>query len=148
MTVDQMTGLGPALSEFLDEFRDGFGRCELRGKQSKSLRRQLSKLPRKSAEPMALAAGITPRTLQEFLASDDGDQDCLRGHTQRVIVRDHADEPANLASTKVGGNDFEFYCPKRGELSGCLGNADQNVCLRRFLTLFGHSETLWPKTQG
>ena len=90
MSVDQRESLRPALSEFLDEFADCFGRCEPRWKLAKHVRGQLSELPRKSAEPMALAAGITPRTVQEFLASDDWDQDRLRWHTQRLITRDRS----------------------------------------------------------
>ena len=81
MTVDQMESLRTTLSEFLEEFADCFGRCEPRGKLAKYVRGQLSELPRKSAEPMALAAGIKPRTLQEFLSSDESDQDRLREHT-------------------------------------------------------------------
>lgn len=128
MTVDQMTGLGLALSEFLDEFTDSFGRCELRGKLSKYVRGQLSELPRKSAEPMALAAGITPRTLQEFLASDDWDQDRLRWHTQRVIVRDHADEQAigvidESGHPKKGSHTAcvsRQYCGRTGKIDNCV----------------------------
>ena len=113
MTVDQMTSLGSALSEFLDEFADCFGRCEPRRKLARYVRGQLSELPRKSAEPMALAAGITPRTLQEFLASDDWDQDRLRWHTQRLIVRDQADDQA------IGVIDESGH-PKKGNRTACI----------------------------
>ena len=113
MTVDQMASLGLALSEFLDEFADGFGRCELRGKLAKYVRGQLSELPRKSAEPMALAAGIRPRTLQEFLASDEWDHERLRGHTQRLIVRDHADDQA------IGVIDESGH-PQKGHRTACV----------------------------
>jgi len=113
MTVDQIESLGPALSEFLDEFADCFGRWEPRGKLAKYVRGQLSELPRKSAEPMALAAGITPRTLQEFLSSDEWDQDRLRFHTQRLIARDHADEQA------IGVIDESGH-PKKGTETACV----------------------------
>ena len=63
MTGDQIESLGSSLSEFLDEFGDCFWRCEPRGKLAKYVRGQLSELPRKSAEPMALAGGLSPRTL-------------------------------------------------------------------------------------
>ena len=113
MTVDQMESLRFALSEFLDEFGDCFGRCEQRRKLAKYVRGQLSELPRKSAEPMALAAGITPRTLQEFLASDAWDQDRLRWHTQRLIVRDQADDQA------IGVIDESGH-PKKGTRTACV----------------------------
>ena len=86
MTVDQMESLRTTLREFLAEFADCFGRCEPRGKLSTYVRGQLSDLRRKSAEPMALAAGISPRTLQEFLASDEWDQERLREHTQSAAA--------------------------------------------------------------
>jgi SRSO17 transposase len=114
MTVDQMASLGSALSGFLGEFADCFGRCEPRWKLAKYVRGQLSELPRKSAEPMALAAGITPRALQEFLASDDWDQDRLRWHTQRLIVRDQADDQA------IGVIDESGH-PKKGTRTACIG---------------------------
>ena len=113
MTVDQMASLRSTLSEFLEEFADCFGRWEPRGKLAKSVRGQLSELPRKSAEPMALAAGIRPRTLQEFLSSDEWDQDRLRGHTQRLIVRDHADDQA------IGVIDESGH-PKKGRQTACV----------------------------
>ena len=113
MTVEQMESLRAALSEFLDEFADCFGRWEPRGKLAKYVRGQLSKLPRKSAEPMALAAGMAPRTLQEFLSSDEWDQDRLRFHTQRLIGRDHADEQA------IGVVDESGH-PKQGRETACV----------------------------
>ena len=113
MTVDQMESLRSTLSEFLDEFADCFGRWEPRGKLAKYVRGQLSELPRKSAEPMALAAGIRPRTLQEFLSSDEWDQDRLRWHTQRLIERDHADDQA------IGVIDESGH-PKKGRETACI----------------------------
>ena len=113
MTGEQIESLGSALREFLDEFADCFGRCEPRGKLAKYVRGQLSELPRKSAEPIALAAGIAPRTLQEFLASDDWDHQRLRQHTQRLIARDHADDQA------IGVIDESGH-PKKGRHTACV----------------------------
>ena len=128
MTVDQMESLRTTLSEFLEEFADCFGRCEPRGKLAKYVRGQLSELPRKSAEPMALAAGIKPRTLQEFLSSDEWDQDRLREHTQRLIVRDHADDQAIGVIDESGhpkkGRDTACvsrqYCGNTGKIDNCV----------------------------
>lgn len=86
MTEDQIESLGPELAEFLGEFADCFGRSEPRGKLETYVRGQLGQLPRKSVEPMALAAGVKPRTLQEFLASDDWDEDRLAFHVRRLVA--------------------------------------------------------------
>ena len=128
MNVDQRESLRSTRSEFLEEFADCFGRCEPRGKLSKYVRGQLSELRRKSAEPMALAAGISPRTLQEFLASDEWDQERLREHTQRLIVRDHADDQAIGVIDESGhpkkGRDTACisrqYCGNTGKIDNCV----------------------------
>ena len=92
MTADELLSLGPELAVYLDEFRDGFGRSEPRGKLATYVRGQLGELPRKSVEPIALAAGMRPRTLQEFLASDEWDEERLQAHADRLVARDHADD--------------------------------------------------------
>jgi len=113
MTVDQILDLGPELAGFLKEFSACFGRVEQRGKLETYVRGQLSQLPRKSVEPMALAAGISPRNLQEFLASDDWDEDRLETDLQRLIVRDHADPQA------IGVIDESGH-PKKGDKTACV----------------------------
>ena len=75
------------------------------------MRGQLSTLPRKSAEPMALAAGIRPRSLQEFLNSDDWDEDRLRERLQQLVAREHADEQS------IGIIDESGH-PKKGARDG------------------------------
>ena len=113
MTAEQILELGPALAEYLREFSDCFGRREPRGKLEVYVRGQLSTLLRKSAEPIALAAGIRPRSLQEFLGSDDGDEDRLRERLQRLVVRDHADEQS------IGIIDESGH-PKKGRETACV----------------------------
>ncbi len=96
-----------------DEFADCCGRWEPRGKLAKYVRGQLSELPRKSAAPMELAAGIGPRSLQEFLSTDERDQERLRFHTQRLISRDHGDEQA------IGIIDESGHPKKTNAPTGC-----------------------------
>ena len=68
MTADQIRSLQPALAALLAHFRPFFKRegtfkhweCYLLG--------LMADLKRKSIEPIALAAGVAVRTLQEFLA--------------------------------------------------------------------------------
>src|SRR3990170_2647562 len=59
--------MGKELRHFVAEFDDCFGRREPRQHLRAYIRGQLSDLPRKSVEPIALAAKIPPRTLQWFL---------------------------------------------------------------------------------
>jgi len=51
---------------------------------------QLSDLPVKSCEPMALAAGVAPRTLQEFLAHYTWNEDRLRDRLHEMVRNEHA----------------------------------------------------------
>jgi SRSO17 transposase len=114
MTEQQIRSLGPELATFLAEFADCFGRSEPRHKLETYVRGQLSELPRKSVEPMALEARMPPRTLQEFLASDEWDEDRLRSHVLRLVVRDHADDQA------IGVIDESGH-PKKGDQTAGVG---------------------------
>jgi SRSO17 transposase len=68
----------------------------------------LSKLDRKSVEPIALAAGIAPRTLQQFLNSLEWDQEQLIDTLQWRAARDHTSDRS------IGVVD-ETSCPKKGD---------------------------------
>ena len=59
----------------------------------------LTHLPRKSIEPIALAAGTAPRTLQEFLADYPWDDARL----QRMLLRQIADRPPGKNTSGGGG---------------------------------------------
>jgi hypothetical protein len=68
MDADQIRRLKPDLTRYLHEFDDCFLRRDTQAHCPTYVEGQLSELPAKSCEPMALAAGVAPRTLQELLA--------------------------------------------------------------------------------
>ena len=68
MLPEQITGLAPALTEFLGVFKNCLGECRLVDHLATYCRGLLSNLHRKSVEPIALAAGSTVRALQMFMA--------------------------------------------------------------------------------
>lgn len=128
MTTDQIFGLGPELTAFLKEFEGCFGRVEPRRKLEVYVGGQLSRLPRKSAEPIALAARIPPRTLQEFLASDDWDEDAMAERVRRLVGRDHGDSQAigvidesghPKKGCKTAGVSRQ-YCGNTGKIDNCV----------------------------
>jgi SRSO17 transposase len=90
MDADQIRRLKPELTRYLHEFDDCFARRDTRAHFPVYVEGQLSELPAKSCEPMALAAGVAPRTLQEFLSQHRWDEDRLRRRLQEIVVRDHA----------------------------------------------------------
>ena len=80
----------PELTRYLKRFERCFARRDTRAHLPAYIQGQLSELPSKSCEPMALAAGMAPRTLQEFLAHYSWDEDKMRDQLQQIVIREHA----------------------------------------------------------
>lgn len=82
------------LNRFLKQFDDCIKTAPSRGHLRTYVGGQISGLERKSIEPMALAAGVAPRTLQEFLGLHRWDHEAVRRRVQELVMRDHADDHA------------------------------------------------------
>lgn len=91
MDVAQMAALEQQLDAYLDRFADCFRRRDTRVHFPVYVRGQLSQLPRKSVEPMALAADTPVRTLQEFLTQLRWDEDRMRQRLATMVAHEHAD---------------------------------------------------------
>lgn len=65
MDADEIASLSNELDAFLGLFDDCFCRSDVRSSLGVYVRGQLSDLPAKSCEPIALAAGTRPRCLRE-----------------------------------------------------------------------------------
>jgi len=113
MDATLVKSMGKELKHFVAEFDDCFGRREPRQHLRAYIRGQLSDLPRKSVEPIALEAGIPPRTLQWFLNGAVADDERMRDHTQRIVARDHA-HPQAIGVIDESGN------PKKGTHTACV----------------------------
>ena len=107
MDATEISRLGLGLTRFLRRFSDCFGRSEPREHLRTYIRGQLPDLPRKSVEPIALAAGTPPRTLQRFLESVCWDEQRLRDRQQQFVAREHA-HPKAIGVVDESGN------PKKG----------------------------------
>src|SRR5579883_463294 len=90
MEVDQLRRLKPELSKFLGLFDDCFARKDTRVHLPVSVAGQLSDWPRKSVEPIAVEAGVAPRTLQEFLSPLKWDEDLMRDRLHGLVAADHS----------------------------------------------------------
>jgi len=127
MTNDQMEALGPALATFMERWAPTFDhmRTYVRG--------LLSNLPRKTAEPIALAAGTPVRTLQEFLRDHLWDAPQVRNDTQRHVAHLLDTLPDDGLGT-VGLLD-ETSVPKKGvktpgvsrQYLGSVGKVDDGI---------------------
>jgi SRSO17 transposase len=90
MDVPQLRRLKPKLNAFLKRFDDCFQRKDTRAHLPTYITGQLSDLPDKSVEPMAIKAGVAPRTLQEFLSQLRWDDDHMRDRLQEIVRTEHA----------------------------------------------------------
>lgn len=108
MTADQIRSMQPALVALLDHFRGFFNREGTFGHFQKYLLGLMADLKRKSIEPIALAAGVPVRTLQEFLAFFVWDHDRASAQLQRLVMDEHGCRKA------IGVIDACGH-PKRGD---------------------------------
>jgi SRSO17 transposase len=107
MDITQIKGIGKELSAFLSQFDDCFSRSGSRQNLRAYVNGQLSDLPRKSIEPIALAANMPPRTLQCFLSILPWDHQRLRDKLQWNVADEHA-HPSAIGVVDDSGN------PKKG----------------------------------
>jgi SRSO17 transposase len=113
MDADTILRIRPALTEYLRGFEACMGRAPNRTHLDTYVSGQLSNLQRKSIEPMADAAGVPPRTLQEFLSLLKWDDLGVIDGLQRRVARRHADPHS------IGIID-ETSFPKRGQKTACV----------------------------
>jgi SRSO17 transposase len=128
MDASFVKSMGRELRHFVAEFDDCFGRREPREHLRAYIRGQLSDLPRKSVEPIALAAKIPPRTLQWFLNEAAADDERMRDHTQQIVARDHAhpqaigivDESGNPKKGRHTAGVGHQWCGRSGKIDNCV----------------------------
>ena len=90
MDVQELRRLKPELTKYLKRFAPCFLRKDTRAHLPVYVNGQLSDLPRKSVEPIALAADVAPRTLQEFLSQHRWHEDGARDQLQEIVRSEHA----------------------------------------------------------
>ncbi len=128
MDAREIRRMKPELTRYLNRFADCFARKDTRAHLPVYVEGQLSDLPRKSAEPIALAAGVPVRTLQEFLSQLRWDEDALRTRLQKVVAAEHAsphsvgiiDETSDVKKgTKTPGVQRQ-WCGCSGKTENCI----------------------------
>jgi SRSO17 transposase len=103
----------------------------------------VSDLERKSVEPIALSAGVPPRTLQEFLGLHRWDENAVRRKVQKIVRCDHADENAigviDETSVAKKGNKTagvqRQYCGSTGKTDNCVVTVHLGYVAGEFQTL-------------
>ena len=133
MTDQEIAGLGGAFSSYLSRYRGCFLQGRTAGHFDDYCRGLLSDLPRKSVEPIALAAGTAVRTLQEFLVTATWDHLRARDTLQRDVAQLLPLLPCDRLGT-VGVFD-ETSAVKKGDKTpgvqrqhlGCVGKVDNGI---------------------
>jgi SRSO17 transposase len=128
MDAEQIRQLEPKRARFLGRFADCFARTDTRAHLGVYVRGQLSDLPEKSVEPIALEAGVAPRTLQEFLSQLKWADQRLRDRVHAIVRAEHAgahaigifDETSDPKKGDKTPGVQKQWCSRLGKLENCL----------------------------
>jgi SRSO17 transposase len=148
MTPEQIEELGPAFADYLEQFLfccDYTQTFDLLGVYCRGL---LSDLERKTCEPIALAAGVAVRTLQEFLKDHHWSfaqaRDTLQRHVAATLPAQPdvglgtvglVDETATKKKgTKTPGVQRQ-YCGELGKKDNCIVTVHLGVARGGYKTL-------------
>jgi SRSO17 transposase len=128
MDVVEIRQVGRELGRFVSEFDDCFGRCDTASYLKVYVSGQNSNLQRKSVEPIALQAGLPPRSLQAFLSLLEWDEQRMGQRVQEIVMRDHASPWAigsvdETGSPKKGNHTAGVdrqWCGRLGKVDNCV----------------------------
>lgn len=127
MRAEDLLPLRPALDDFLMGF-DDCAVAPTRKHIGTYVRGQLGSLPRKSIEPIALDAGVAPRTLQELLSLHRWDEDLMRRRVHERIQKVHGgrhaigviDETSYAKKGRKTAGVQRQYCGATGKTDNCV----------------------------
>lgn len=128
MDAARIRQLGSKLNRFLKHFDDCFSRKDTRGHLPVFVKGQLSDLPEKSVEPIAVEAGVAPRTLQEFLSLLKWNEDRMRHRLQTMVRDEHAgphsigifDETSDAKKGDKTPGVQKQWCGRLGKTENCI----------------------------
>ncbi len=128
MDAKQIKQLKPMLNKYLQQFDDCFGRIEPVESLRAYVTGQLSDLQRKSIEPMADAASLPPRNLQQFLSLHKWDEMRMRDTLQHIVARDHQhpcsigifDETGHIKKGNKTPAVQRQWCGRTGKRDNCV----------------------------
>jgi len=154
MDANTILKIKPALTHYLHQFDDCFGRVTARRHLDTYVLGQLGDLPRKSIEPIADAAGTPPRTLQEFLSLYRWDESAIRDRLQQRIARRQAaphsvgilDETSFVKKGRKTACVQRQHCGAVGKTENCVVSVHLGYATPQFHTLLDGELYLPEKT--
>jgi SRSO17 transposase len=128
MNIKEIRKFKQRLATFLDHFEDCFSRRELAGHLGTYVEGQMSDLQRKSVEPIAKAAGVEPRCLQQFLSLYGWDHLRVRDLLQQRVAQRHAhpgsigllDESGHVKKGQETPGVQRQWCGRVGKVENCI----------------------------
>ena len=141
--IDELRRIRRNLDRFLRRFKDCIKTRPSRKHLRTYVRGQVSDLERKSVEPIALAQGVAPRSLQEFLGLHRWDQEKVRTRVQEMVMREHADENAIGVIDETGfpkkgektAGVQRQYCGASGKIDNCVVTVNLGYVAEDFHTM-------------
>lgn len=128
MEVKALMKLKPNLEKFVQQFDPCIKTRQSRAHLRTYMAGQVSHLDRKSVEPMALAADVPVRTLEEFLSIHRWDEDRVATQMRQRIALKHSHPEAigiidGSGYPKKGGKTAGVsrqYCGQTGKIDNCV----------------------------
>lgn len=154
MDAETILRIKPALTAYLGIFDGCMGRQTNRRHMNTYVAGQLGDLERKSVEPIADAAGVPPRTLQEYLSMLKWDEAAVRDQLQRRVASRHShphgigviDETSFGKQGKKTACVPRQYCGCRGKIDNCVVSVHLGYVAGEFHTLLDGELFLPEKT--
>ena len=148
MAESQLDRIAPAFARYLKQFRRCFTNNNNRNHFGHYCQGLSAEFPRKTVEPIALAAGTAVRTLQVFLVTNHWDHDAVRDQLYRHVQRQLRRMPDEPLGT-IGLID-ETSCLKKGTMTpgvqrqylGCAGKVDNGIVTFHLGVTRGDFQTL------
>lgn len=112
MDLQELRQIRRALNRFVDKFDGCIKTKPTRAHLRTYMNGQLGSLERKSVEPIALDAGVAPRTLQQFLSAYAWDEDALGRRFRVWLKRKHG------YSNAIGVIDETSFAKKGAKTTG------------------------------
>jgi len=152
MDKAKLDGLTSELNDYIKRFEACFKSTPSREHLTAYVRGQLGPLQRKSVEPIAIEAGIEPRTLQQFIGSHKWDEAAMRSRVRSIVATERADAHAvgvidetsfNKKGKKTVGVQRQ-WCGHTGKIDNCVQTVHLTYVARDFATIID-SDLYLPK---